>query len=315
MKKIFITILFVTTIIELKSQVDTTLQDYFPLEVGNYWEYRDNLFNLWKIEAIKDTILPNGKTYTVVKDSTDWIGGSIFYLYYRIDDSMRVWQYVENRPGNCDGEYLIFDLTLPDSTFWTTCRELVIDYEHNFPALLWTLQEYYSALNLLTTSKTFSGAVIDTISGDTLYEGSFYYPHRELAKGIGLAYSAGEAGNTIYITGAIIRGVQYGTIVSVKEEDYILKDEELNFEIYPNPFNSETIFSFSLSKYSDVKIKLYNILGKEIATIFDENLSAGKYQRRFNPAKSNPNGISSGIYLVTFQSDENFMTKKLIILK
>jgi hypothetical protein len=45
MKKIYITILFVTITIQVQSQIDSSLRDYFPLDVGNYWEYRDNLFN------------------------------------------------------------------------------------------------------------------------------------------------------------------------------------------------------------------------------------------------------------------------------
>ncbi|MCH9029036.1 MAG: T9SS type A sorting domain-containing protein [Bacteroidetes bacterium] len=315
MVKILIMIFLGASITEFKAQIDTTLREYFPLEIGNYWEYRDNLFETWTIEAIKDTIMPNGKTYTVLKDSTSWSGGTIFYYYYRMDDSMKVWEYVGGRPGNCDSEYLIFDLTLPDSTFWTTCISPNPFPEHNFPCIARTQTRYYSSLNLLTSAKTFCGALVDTIAQDTTYCGSFYYPLYELAKGIGLAYRIAELGNAIFITGAIINGVQYGTITNVDEKDHNLKDGELSFEIYPNPFNSETIFSFTLSKYSDVKINLYDILGKEIAVIFNESLNTGKYQQRFNPANIGSNSLSSGIYLVTFQVNKDLITKKLIILK
>jgi hypothetical protein len=259
--------------------------------------------------------MPNGKIYTVFKDSTDWSGGSIFYYYYRIDDSMKVWEFVDNRSGNCDGEYLKFDLTLPDSTFWTTCRDLVIDHEHNFPALIRTVETYYPTLNFLTKTKVFSGAVIDTISGDTSYGGSFYYLHYELAKGIGFVKLAGELVNTTYITGAIIRGVKHGTIVNVDAHDNINKDEELQFNLYPNPFNAETALIFFLYNNTNVKISFYNLLGQEIATIIDEYFIAGKYMRKFDLAEINPNGIASGIYFITFRTSEDFITKKISILK
>jgi hypothetical protein len=315
MNKILIIIVFTATFTKITAQIDTTLRDYFPLEVGNYWEYRDHFANLWKIEAIKDSTMPNGKNYVVFKDSTDWIGGGIYYYYYRIDDSMRVWEYVDNNPGSCDKEYLSFDLTLPDSTIWTTCAPTNHpDPENNFPCIAGTENIYYPAINLLTTSKTFCGAVVDTMSQDTIICGSFYFPVYELAKGIGIGNRWAESGNEIFITGAIIRGVQYGTIVSVEYENQ-MNNYGISFDVYPNPFNIETILKFSLESPSEVVIKLYDILGNEIGTIFKDFLSAGKYEKRFNSSELSSGNLASGIYLVTMFTDKQPNTKKVILLK
>ncbi|HSL90655.1 MAG TPA: hypothetical protein VK870_15230, partial [Ignavibacteriaceae bacterium] len=142
---LFIT-LFLIHSNKLYAQIDTTLKEYFPLQIGNYWEYRDNLNNIWKIEVIKDTIMPNGKKYFVLKDSTDWVAGGVRYNLYRIDDSMRVWQYAgDNLPEPCESGILKFDLNVPDSTLWTYCiSSNHIEPEHNFPCLGWTLNRYYS---------------------------------------------------------------------------------------------------------------------------------------------------------------------------
>ncbi|GAB4288080.1 MAG: hypothetical protein Kow0098_05380 [Ignavibacteriaceae bacterium] len=312
MSKTLILLIFTSTLFT-NAQIDSTLKDYFPLEIGNYWEYRDNLFNLWTIEAVGDTVMPNGKTYTIMRDSTDWIGGSIHYSYYRWDDSLKVWQYVGNSPGNCDNEWLIFDLNLPDSTGWTTCINGNIDPSFVFPALLWTKQKYYSALNLLTIAKVFSAAVVDSITGDTCYCGSFEYPHHELAKGIGIAYRAAELGNAIYITGAIIRGVQYGTIVSV-EEGYKPFDFTL-FRNYPNPFNPTTTISYSIPENSLVQIKVYDILGNELAELINEIKPAGNYQTYFDAS-----ALSSGVYIYRLTAIKNGRivftdSKQMILMK
>lgn len=82
------------------------------------------------------------------------------------------------------------------------------------------------------------------------------------------------------------------------------------FQNYPNPFNGSTIIKFSIPKTSFVSLKIYNILGKEITTLINENLSSGIYSVPF----SNHN-IPSGIYFYKITSESFTKTKKLIILK
>ncbi len=155
---------------------------------------------------------------------------------------------------------------------------------------------------------------VDTISQDTAICGSFYFPLYELAKGIGLARKAAEAGNQIFITGAIIRGVQYGTVVSVDSENQI-NDYKSSFDVYPNLFNSETILKFSLENPSDVIIILYDILGNEVGTILKSYMERGIHEERFSPSELNSNNLTSGIYLITIYTNKQLITKKVILLK
>ena len=79
---------------------------------------------------------------------------------------------------------------------------------------------------------------------------------------------------------------------------------------YPNPFNPTTTISFSFPSKSFVTLKMFDILGKEVATIISEEMSAGSYSRQWNAAN-----MSSGIYFYRLQAGSFTETKKLILLK
>ncbi len=79
---------------------------------------------------------------------------------------------------------------------------------------------------------------------------------------------------------------------------------------FPNPFNPETRINFALPKESNVNIKIFNTLGKEVAEILNERKSAGIYSAAFN-AKNLP----SGIYFYRLNAGSYSSTKKMIVLK
>jgi hypothetical protein len=99
-------------------------------------------------------------------------------------------------------------------------------------------------------------------------------------------------------------------ITSVEQDNLI---EISNFQLsqnYPNPFNPNTIIKYSIAKESFVTIKVYDILGKEIATLVDERKLRGNYSMVFNS-----NNLSSGIYYYRLISGTYSETKKMIVLK
>ncbi len=87
---------------------------------------------------------------------------------------------------------------------------------------------------------------------------------------------------------------------------------------YPNPFNPATTINFSVLKASIVTIKVYDILGKEVAALVNEEKQAGNYKVEFNASK-----LASGVYIYrmtavdpSLRSGQGFVeTKKLILLK
>jgi hypothetical protein len=79
---------------------------------------------------------------------------------------------------------------------------------------------------------------------------------------------------------------------------------------YPNPFNPVTLIKYQLPFKSSVTLKIFDILGKEIETLVNEEKDAGYYQISFDASS-----LSSGIYLCTLQTENYFSTKKMILLK
>jgi hypothetical protein len=79
---------------------------------------------------------------------------------------------------------------------------------------------------------------------------------------------------------------------------------------YPNPFNTTTKINFSVPKSGFVTIKVFDVLGREVATLVNENKLAGNYSVQLNAGK-----LVSGIYFYKFISVENIETRKMILLK
>ncbi|MDP1677116.1 MAG: S8/S53 family peptidase [Bacteroidota bacterium] len=79
---------------------------------------------------------------------------------------------------------------------------------------------------------------------------------------------------------------------------------------YPNPFNPSTKISFSIPKDGFVTLKIYSILGEEIAILVDEYIIAGEYSTNFNAS-----ALSNGMYFYTVTFNNSSITKKMLLLK
>lgn len=71
---------------------------------------------------------------------------------------------------------------------------------------------------------------------------------------------------------------------------------------YPNPFNPSTQIKFNIPEHSIVTLKVYNILGKEIATLLDKEMSPGNYSINWEAKESNGLLLPSGVYLIRFNA-------------
>jgi hypothetical protein len=79
---------------------------------------------------------------------------------------------------------------------------------------------------------------------------------------------------------------------------------------YPNPFNPSTIINYQLAMSSDVKLVVYDVMGREVDVLVDRKQNAGKYEIVWNAAN-----FPSGVYFYKIQSGEFTQTKKMILVK
>jgi hypothetical protein len=79
---------------------------------------------------------------------------------------------------------------------------------------------------------------------------------------------------------------------------------------YPNPFNPVTKIKYSIPKHSFVTLQVFDMLGREIKTLVNENKTAGEYEINWNAE-----GYPSGVYFYKLITDEFTEQKKMVLIK
>ena len=104
-----------------------------------------------------------------------------------------------------------------------------------------------------------------------------------------------------------------GGVVSVEENPTlreIIPNEYLLYQNYPNPFNPSTTIKYSIPKLNFVTIKIYDVLGSEVATLINEEKSGGNYELSWSAAN-----LPSGVYFYQLKAGSYVEIKKMILLK
>jgi hypothetical protein len=97
--------------------------------------------------------------------------------------------------------------------------------------------------------------------------------------------------------------------LSVERENVVVKDYQL-YQNYPNPFNPTTEIQFALPKNDYVTLKVYDVLGKEIATLIEGQLQSGLYKVKFDASR-----LTSGIYYYRLTGSTFNQTRKMVLIK
>jgi hypothetical protein len=106
-----------------------------------------------------------------------------------------------------------------------------------------------------------------------------------------------------------LRKEMISTITKVDERELVPAKFEL-LQNYPNPFNPITVIRYQLSAFSHVLLKLYDILGNEVAALVDEYQQAGQYSKTLHATS-----LPSGVYFYRLSAGGKSITKKLILIK
>jgi len=110
-----------------------------------------------------------------------------------------------------------------------------------------------------------------------------------------------------------ISASELGITTSVEQTEELAYNYELS-QNYPNPFNPSTTIRFSIPESEFVTLKVYDMLGKEVASLVNEELPTGTYNAVFDATSTSMN-LSSGIYFYRLEANNFVQTKKLTLIK
>lgn len=116
-------------------------------------------------------------------------------------------------------------------------------------------------------------------------------------------------GNNFILSGFLTDILFRSVFVNVNEQIDLPATYALH-QNYPNPFNPSTTIEYEIPKESFVTLKVFNLLGQEVATLVDETKQAGRYEVKFNGLS-----LSSGVYFYKIRSKDFIETKKLILVR
>ncbi len=117
-----------------------------------------------------------------------------------------------------------------------------------------------------------------------------------------IPFALGPGGKISYEGGSLLTGV--------KRKDVLVPQQFYMDQNYPNPFNPSTTIEFGVPSRSFVTVKVYNVLGQKVATLFSGEQNAGVYTVDFNGAN-----FSSGVYFYRIQAGNWSKTKRMVMVK
>jgi len=114
---------------------------------------------------------------------------------------------------------------------------------------------------------------------------------------------------TSAIQGAIIDGRQYGVVHKREHGQGLMSGPQL-YQNYPNPFNPSTTLSFDIQHSTFVILKVFDILGREVATLVNDRMEAGTHRVAFNAE-----GLTGGVYIFRMQAGGFTEARTMLLLR
>jgi len=291
----FISILFINQRIYAQ---DPDPNSFFPHSVGNIWEYVTPYWGIYKSEIIGDSLGNDGLIYLFY--------GSIFDPSWSIDTSSSVVYFLPTRSNK---QY--YKLTADSGDTWMVEPEDTIPpgKHPRFEALV---KNKYPSIIFGVPTEIMEIEYYELNWGDTVInEFSWKIKTETLASGFGLTLTWYEEPSALNkgLRGCVIDGDTFGIITTVKE-DIKLPEEFYLSQNYPNPFNPSTNIKYAIGSRQYVSLVVYDVLGKEVAKLVNEDKSAGNYEVKFDATS-----LPSGIYFYRLKASSFIETKKMMLMK
>lgn len=294
MRHLFLFLFLLFNYLNLPAYAQDTTLFYFPLQIGDRWEYtssRGTVPLIVQKEVTGDTLMPDGLQYKKIRISDPMIG--VRYEFQRIQDSTKI--YV--RPQNsCIGDTLFFQLDLYAGKEWSAWPE----------GLSLHVDSIYQSQFL---GRELAAALI------TRPEASFGILQYIIVDSLGIYFVGFEGGFEI-LNGAIVNGVNYGILTNLRNAKF--SDELVAHRLeqnYPNPFNHETILEYTLARSDEVELIIFNTFGQIARHLVDEYQNAGTHRIRWNGKDDDGLTLPSGVYYYSLKFSKRTIRKKLLFVK
>jgi|WetSurMetagenome_2_1015567.scaffolds.fasta_scaffold31945_2 hypothetical protein len=283
---------------------------YFPLAVGNKWVYLHansigGPYTYWTTVTTitKDTIINNKKYFLI--NNISFTGMTNFWIRY--DSTNGHLNCFSPNESSCNYERMFYDLSdnIGDScnNNTTSCVFNIYKCSQINDSVLFGINSrvktYYSSYSNPSTG---GGSDISKFAKNIGY---LYYNHN---------YCGIHAQDYTYVwlMGGVVNGQVFGdtTLTNTNIIKTIVPDKFALFQNYPNPFNPKTSIKYSVPSIQYIRLNIYDILGKEVATLVNEKQSPGTYEVLFDGSMS-----PSGVYFYKLTAGDFSETKKMLMIK
>ena len=192
-------------------------------------------------------------------------------------------------------------------------EEIAVCIDENFLILKFngskdhqTYEVYYIKQNELNTGEEYQ-----------VYVGATMYDLRNTGKYEILIsmYHSIEVQPNIYNTRYVTKIYKPDSTTSINDDGEILPMSIMLYQNYPNPFNPQTNIKFELNKFEEISIKVYDVLGKEIKQLLQENLSSGEHNIQWDGKDNLGITLPSGVYFIQMIAGSYQKTIKSILMK
>lgn len=229
---------------------------------------------IWLTNYTKDLV-----SIFFINENTGWVTGSVYTILKSTDGGMN-WS----------------NLSLSSPT----------DKGDSPPAVYTSVYFINENTGWFTSSHSFGGAIHKTTNGGFNWTTDFPTTQNEKLYSIcfsnpGYGWAVGEAGTVLANT--TVNETSINKFNNVVDKFYLSQN-------YPNPFNPATNIKYSIIKNGLVVLKVFDNLGRNIATLVNEKQNAGTYEINFNAGN-----LPSGIYFYKLQSGDFTDTKKMLVVK